>query len=127
MNTPKKNTARSNSTLAVETGAAREICGWLDFVEVSPESCIASRSLKSTVDREQAIGLHEINTAVGTMDRNTQQNTAMVEETPAVCQRLDNEAIQLNRLLTQFRLAQVSRSSYIDTSVLRAQRPRPAS
>lgn len=54
MNTPKKNTTRSDSMLAVETCAAGEICGWLDFVEVSPESCVARRSRKSIVDREQA-------------------------------------------------------------------------
>jgi methyl-accepting chemotaxis protein len=56
------------------------------------------------VTREQSSGLHEINTAVTTMDRGTQQNAAMVEESTAASHSLAAEAHELNRLLEQFKL-----------------------
>ncbi len=54
--------------------------------------------------REQSTGLQEINNAVGTMDRNTQQNAAMVEEQTATSHTLAGEANTLNELLKQFNL-----------------------
>ncbi|NVP56312.1 methyl-accepting chemotaxis protein [Mycoplana rhizolycopersici] len=54
--------------------------------------------------REQATGLHEINTAVNTMDQGTQQNAAMVEQQTAASHSLAQEAAALNALLTQFKL-----------------------
>ena len=55
--------------------------------------------------REQSTGLVEINTAVSSIDRGTQQNAAMVEETSAATRNLAAEAEQLNQLLGGFRLA----------------------
>ncbi|MCX8997519.1 PAS domain-containing methyl-accepting chemotaxis protein [Rhizobiaceae bacterium BDR2-2] len=54
--------------------------------------------------REQAVGLSEINSAVGVMDQGTQQNAAMVEESSAASAGLASEADGLNRLLARFRL-----------------------
>jgi len=54
--------------------------------------------------REQSTGLQEINNAVNTMDRNTQQNAAMVEEQTATSHTLASEANTLNELLKQFNL-----------------------
>ncbi|ATU95065.1 hypothetical protein BLM14_25215 (plasmid) [Phyllobacterium zundukense] len=53
--------------------------------------------------REQSTGLHEINTAVATMDQATQQNAAMVEEQTAASHTLAHEAAELNALLSQFK------------------------
>ena len=77
--------------------------------------------------REQATGLKEINTAVNTMDQGTQKNTAMVEETSGTAQKLANEAEELFRLLSQFKVGAAAaattqaRSRPIATS--EAQRP----
>lgn len=52
--------------------------------------------------RDQAIGLKEINTAVNEMDKITQRNAAMVEETTAASHSLEAEARDLTRSLAQF-------------------------
>jgi methyl-accepting chemotaxis protein len=53
--------------------------------------------------REQATGIKEINEAVGTMDRGTQQNAAMAEQSTAASHSLANETQALNQLLEQFK------------------------
>ncbi|MFN7101124.1 MAG: methyl-accepting chemotaxis protein [Pseudorhizobium sp.] len=58
--------------------------------------------------REQATALREVSHAVNTMDQNTQQNAAMVEETTAASHSLAREAENLRDLLTRFRFAQQS-------------------
>ncbi|WFS00430.1 methyl-accepting chemotaxis protein [Rhizobium tumorigenes] len=67
--------------------------------------------------REQATGLKEINNAVNSMDQNTQQNAAMVEETTAASSSLANEAESLRELLAQFRFGQHS------SAMIRSGRP----
>jgi methyl-accepting chemotaxis protein len=54
--------------------------------------------------KEQASGLHEVNTAVNQMDQMTQQNAAMVEETTAASHNLSREAVQLGELVQQFQV-----------------------
>ncbi|KQT64046.1 MULTISPECIES: methyl-accepting chemotaxis protein [unclassified Aureimonas] len=54
--------------------------------------------------RSQASGLSEINVAVGTLDKGTQQNAAMVEESTAACNELSAEVNSLNKLLGQFKI-----------------------
>ncbi|MFC3072024.1 methyl-accepting chemotaxis protein [Shinella pollutisoli] len=54
--------------------------------------------------QEQSAGLQQINTAVNTMDQDTQKNAAMVEETTAASHSLAMEVNALNQLLRQFRL-----------------------
>jgi methyl-accepting chemotaxis protein len=53
--------------------------------------------------REQATGIAEINSAVGSMDTITQQNAAMVEETSAATIKLSNEAERLSELVAGFK------------------------
>lgn len=59
----------------------------------------------STSASEQAGGLKQINSAVNQMDQVTQQNAAMVEETTAASLALDEEADNLNRLVSRFSVA----------------------
>jgi len=54
--------------------------------------------------RGQASGLGEVNTAVDQMDRVTQQNAAMVEETTAASHSLAREAEDLTQLMGKFRV-----------------------
>ncbi|MBO9126285.1 HAMP domain-containing protein [Rhizobium sp. 16-449-1b] len=58
----------------------------------------------ATAAKEQSTGLAEVNTAVNQMDQTTQQNAAMVEESTAATNRLADEAGNLARLITRFRL-----------------------
>ena len=55
--------------------------------------------------REQATGLDQINTAVGSMDEMTQRNGALVEETTAAAQSLSIQARDLTALVERFRIA----------------------
>jgi methyl-accepting chemotaxis protein len=54
--------------------------------------------------REQATGLQEVNTAINQMDKVTQQNAAMVEQSTAAARSLAQETDKLARLAGQFRL-----------------------
>ncbi|MGB8279152.1 MAG: methyl-accepting chemotaxis protein [Methylovirgula sp.] len=54
--------------------------------------------------RTQATGLHEITSAVAAMDKVTQQNAAMVEESTAASQKLAEEAALLAGLVDHFEL-----------------------
>ncbi|MCJ2184312.1 methyl-accepting chemotaxis protein [Novosphingobium sp. 1949] len=53
--------------------------------------------------REQSRDLEQVNTSVSDMDRMTQQNAAMVEETTAATRSLESEAQSLTRLMSSFR------------------------
>jgi len=52
--------------------------------------------------KEQATGLHEVNTAVNQMDQVTQQNAAMVEQSTAASHGLAHETAELTRLTSYF-------------------------
>ncbi len=58
--------------------------------------------------QQQAIGLAEVNTAVGQMDQVTQQNAAMVEQTTAASHSLTREAGELGKLIKRFTVSQTS-------------------
>src|SRR3546814_11339278 len=58
----------------------------------------------AAASREQATGLDQINTAVGSMDEMTQRNAALVEETTAAAQSLNGQAQELAQLVGFFRL-----------------------
>jgi methyl-accepting chemotaxis protein len=53
--------------------------------------------------QNQATHIGQVNEAVGEMDRVTQQNAAMVEQTTAAARALGDEASQLGALVSQFR------------------------
>lgn len=56
----------------------------------------------------QADGLAQVNTAVGEMDRVTQQNAAMVEEATAAARSLADEARELNTVVGRFQMGRQS-------------------
>ena len=58
----------------------------------------------AAASREQATGLDQINTAVGSMDETTQRNAALVEENTAVTQSMADQASRLAELVRFFRL-----------------------
>ena len=58
----------------------------------------------SSSANEQATGLAEINSAINEMDRVTQRNAAMVEESTAACHSLTNESNELMGLVRHFKI-----------------------
>ncbi|WP_313081212.1 methyl-accepting chemotaxis protein [Pulveribacter sp.] len=54
---------------------------------------------------EQSTGIGEVNGAVGEIDRMTQQNAALVEESAAAAESLREQAARLSLVVQQFRLA----------------------
>ncbi len=56
----------------------------------------------------QATSLSQINAAMGEMDRMTQQNAAMVEESSAATRSLAAEAVRLNELVATFRTRDIA-------------------
>jgi len=54
---------------------------------------------------EQTGGIGQINSAVGALDRMTQQNAALVEQSAAAAESLKDQAARLNEVVGTFRLA----------------------
>lgn len=61
----------------------------------------------------QADGLEMVNTAVGEMDRVTQQNAAMVEQATAAARSLADEARELNTVVSRFQAGSSGHSSAV--------------
>lgn len=59
---------------------------------------------------EQSLGLSEINSAVSQLDHVTQQNASMVVQTTSFSTGLSNDADELMRLISQFRITQAAKS-----------------
>jgi len=65
----------------------------------------------SAAAESQAASLQQINIAVGDMDKMTQQNAAMVEESTAASRSLANEASELAELVARFRTSMASEAA----------------
>ncbi|WDA40190.1 methyl-accepting chemotaxis protein [Erythrobacter sp. BLCC-B19] len=79
----------------------------------------------------QATNLEQVNSAVGTIDRMTQQNAAMVEQSTAATRSLSSEAQRLSELVAQFRVSAAgqmlaSHAGGHDTAPRMAPAPAPA-
>ena len=59
----------------------------------------------------QASNLEQVNVAVGAIDRMTQQNAAMVEESTAATRSLSSEAQRLGELVSQFRVSSAGQAA----------------
>lgn len=89
---------RSGVELVQQTGLALEsIVSQVQEIDHHVSAIVASA-------REQATGMHEISTAVTAIDRGTQQNAAMVEQSTAASHGLAREASALTQLIGQFEL-----------------------
>ena len=58
----------------------------------------------SAAGQEQSAGIEQVNLAIVQMDQVTQQNAALVEQAAAAAQSLQDQAAQLARLVSVFRL-----------------------
>ncbi|MGV8937151.1 MAG: methyl-accepting chemotaxis protein [Allorhizobium sp.] len=75
---------------------------------------------------EQSSGLQEINTAINQMDKATQQNAAMVEETNAACHDLLSQSRLLQDASGRFTIANTSSQRPAAVSAASVSRPRTA-
>lgn len=57
---------------------------------------------------EQSDGVHQINIAIGQIDTTTQQNAALVEESVAASEMLNEQARIMKNLVSVFRLAETN-------------------
>jgi len=74
--------------------------------------------------RDQALGLDEVNSAVVQMDRITQQNASVVEESTAASFALASESQQLTQLIGRFQIGrEAAQSSPAPTPALAATAP----
>ena len=100
------------SLLAVAVGTFVRIAG------ISEEAGKAMQEIVNSVQRvgdiigeitaassEQSSGISQVNQAVGDIDRMTQQNAALVEDSAAAAQSLREQAARLAEVVSQFRLA----------------------
>jgi len=62
----------------------------------------------SMASGEQADGVAQVGSAVADMDRSTQQNAALVEESAAAAESLNKQALQLRDAVSVFKLTQVA-------------------
>ncbi len=62
----------------------------------------------TTSSSEQSLGIDQINTTIGLLDQATQQNAALVEETAAAADSLQQQATRLIQAMGQFRQLGVS-------------------
>lgn len=97
--TSSSNQVRSGVSLVNETGVALEnIVGEVREISQHVTAIVAAA-------REQSTGLQEINAAVNVMDRATQDNATMVQQTTDASRALAQQAENLNALLAQFSIA----------------------
>ncbi|CAN5659533.1 hypothetical protein BH11PSE8_BH11PSE8_24340 [soil metagenome] len=78
----------------------------------------------STASSEQSAGVSQVGEAVNQMDRVTQQNAALVEESAAAAASLKGQAQQLVQAVAVFKLSPDDRSSSSDLAAPAAGAPR---
>jgi methyl-accepting chemotaxis protein len=59
----------------------------------------------SSAAAEQSAGMRQLNGAIGELDRSTQQNAALVEESGAAAESMRTQASRLAQAVSQFRLS----------------------
>jgi methyl-accepting chemotaxis protein len=71
----------------------------------------------SAASAEQSTGIDQVNTAVTHIDEMTQQNAALVEEATAAAESMEEQAINLTRLVSHFRLPSATRRTSLKSQV----------
>jgi len=92
---------------AVAAGAAlvHDACASMAEINSSVAKVSAAIGEIRNASSEQADGVGQVNLAVSELDRATQQNAALVEETAAAADSLKEQAIRLSDAMAQFKLA----------------------
>lgn len=111
----------SGKTLEEIVGSVKEV------VDIIAEIAAASN--------EQALGIEQINQAVGQMDQMTQQNAALVEQSAAASESMEQQAAEMSSMMEFFTLPAGAASAAVSTvsqtnapqSQKRVERSRPSS
>ncbi len=74
----------------------------------------------SAASQEQSVGIEHVNHAIIEMDGMTQQNAALVEQAAAAAQSLQDQASELAKVVSVFKLQAGERSQYIAPSMAQA-------
>ena len=114
-------TVDAGSALVAEAGATmNEIVDSVKRVtDIMAEITAASK--------EQSAGIEQVNQAIAQMDQVTQQNAALVEEAAAAAESMQDQARNLNDVVSVFRLAnQPVRALVATRPVVKAQARTPA-
>jgi methyl-accepting chemotaxis protein len=96
----------SNSSHEVSSGVnlVKQTGEALKTIQVSIVNINEHMQAIASSSREQSTGISEVNVAVNDMDKTTQQNAAMVEETTAASATLADETTKLRELISRFRI-----------------------
>ena len=103
--------ATSSDEVGAGVGLVKEAGMSLDRIVSQVSDITISVTEMATAAQEQATGLHEVNAAVNHMDRVTQQNAAMVEESSAASHVLDQKTAELVQLTNRFKVQPVDAPS----------------
>lgn len=76
----------------------------IEQVEVSVKHLATTVAEISAASREQSSGVEQINQAMTLMDRNTQQNAALVEQVAATAERLNELTLRVLQAVSAFKL-----------------------
>ena len=80
----------------------------------------------ATAAVDQASSISKVNVTMGELDRMTQQNAAMVEESAAASRNLSGQAANLATMVARFRSEGINSASYNAPAPIKAARPAPA-
>ncbi|WP_078708082.1 methyl-accepting chemotaxis protein [Consotaella salsifontis] len=118
----------SKSSEQVGQGVELVTASGKSLEEIVTQVAAMSQEVKEIANtaREQAVTLKEVSTAADQMDKVTQQNAAMVEETTAAAQTLANETDHLAQLIAQFRTATSAGHASQGARTVRRQAAAPA-
>jgi len=91
---------------AVAAGAAlvQDACGSMAEINSSVAKVSAAIGEIRNASSEQADGVGQVNVAVSELDQVTQQNAALVEETAAAAESLQDQAVRLSDAMAAFKL-----------------------
>ena len=103
INSSGEQVKRGASLVQMAGDALNEIVGSVQDISNNVETIASSAT-------EQSVGISEINEAVAALDRATQHNTAMVEETTASSNNLSDQARQLWQTTEQFTTGEVPKA-----------------
>ena len=74
----------------------------------------------AAASREQSSGIEQVNRAVMQMDEMTQQNAALVEEATAASQSMADQARDLNKMMSRYRIDESAAAAWVSPKKQRA-------
>ncbi|WP_052951588.1 methyl-accepting chemotaxis protein [Devosia soli] len=101
---------QSNAAIALGTKLVSTAADRLGAIVSSVHESAGLMDGVAGANKEQALSLAEVNSAVRSLDEMTQHNAALVEETNAAIEQTEAQAERLDVLVERFRLAETSAS-----------------